>query len=112
MKMSELVSKTIEDMEVATAKKNKDAVFSVNDILPDASGNVEIEITAGGGIEVEKFGAIGDGITDDTAAFTRAIAESPEGTRFLLSKTYLVKTFEVLVGCSKNVTFIGQITLL
>lgn len=109
MKMSELVSKTIEDAEVATAKKNKDAVFSVNDILPDASGNVDIEITAGGGIEVEKFGAVGDGITDDTEAFTRAIEESPEGTRFLLSKKYLVNNIRSSSGSArKNVTFIGQ----
>lgn len=109
MKMSELVSKIAADAEVATAKKNKDAVFSVNDILPDASGNVEIEITAGGGIEVEKFGAVGDGITDDTEAFRRAIEESPEGTRFLLSKKYLVNNIRSSSGSArKNITFIGQ----
>ncbi len=53
MKMSELVSKTIEDAEVALAIKNKDGATEIN---------------------VKSFGATGDGTTDDSTSIDQAIA--------------------------------------
>ncbi len=48
-------------------------VQSVNGIEPDADGNVEIEASAQNVVNVMKYGATGDGVTDDTAAIAAAI---------------------------------------
>lgn len=86
--------------------------------LTDAKAYTDQEILnlgdVGGSLEgyatVEDFGAIGDGIADDTLAFSRAINESPEGTKFILSKTYLVNNVRNDGGTAsrKNLTFIGH----
>lgn len=60
-------------------------------------------------VNVERYGAKGDGVTDDTEAFTRAIEESPEGTRIMLSKIYLVNGVRGSAGAArKNLFFVGQ----
>lgn len=55
----------------------------------------------------ESFGAVGDGITDDSAAFTLAIASFPSngGVLYLGNKTYLINTQVVI---NKPITIQGQ----
>lgn len=53
---------------------------------------------------VKYYGAVGDGVTDDTAAFTAAVAASdcvyvPDGT-YVLSSTLVIPDFTQIRGCS------------
>lgn len=54
---------------------------------------------------VEEFGAIGDGITDDTVAINNAIQSVPLGSTLMLSKNYLVSN-HILVN--RKVTLKGS----
>lgn len=62
-------------------------------------------------VPIERFGAVGGGLVDDTQAFVEALEQSPEGTTFLLSKKYLVNN---VWGSAKpglkGISFIGRDT--
>jgi|694.fasta_scaffold95673_3 hypothetical protein len=60
----------------------------------------------GSPINVQDYGAVGDGTTDDTAAFTAAITACPNGGTIVLAanKTYLISSLYT----NKNVRFQGQ----
>lgn len=67
------------------------------------AGGASTAVSEGFGREsVRKFGAIGDGVTDDTAAFRRALSQCtivdvPRG-RYLLSGTLTLSSGQMLVG--------------
>jgi len=52
---------------------------------------------------VETYGAKGDGVTDDSAAFNKALGSNPTGTTlYLENKTYIVNSILVPAGISIN----------
>ncbi len=90
---------TLDGKEVLQGTEN---VFSLFDLAPD--GDYEIAVQMDGGesrltihtpketcaVSVRAFGAVGDGVTDDTAALQRAIQVLPEGGRLVVPEgTYL-----------------------
>ena len=90
---------TLDGKEVLQGTEN---VFSLFDLAPD--GDYEIAVQMDGGesrlaihtpketcaVSVRAFGAVGDGVTDDTAALQRAIQVLPEGSRLVVPEgTYL-----------------------
>lgn len=75
-------------------------------ILPDENRTVNIENVY---VTPEEFGAIGDGTTDDSTAFTQCIAKASDTGKFILlsNKTYyIIKSLSDIFG----VTFIGMNT--
>jgi hypothetical protein len=126
MKMSELVSTTIGEQRTMQALKNKDAVFSVNDVFPDESGNVNVEMPADLtalveghttqltqiGANVKTYGAKGDGITDDTIAIQIALDTHktiiiPEGN-YVISDTLSVGYGHIIQGDGSHTAKIIQ----
>ena len=60
-------------------------------------------------VNINDFGAIGDGVTDNTDAFKRAIYDSEDGTTIIIPKgTYLVGNINDYDKAKKNITIKGQ----
>lgn len=67
----------------------------------------------GGGINVVNFGAVGDGVTDDTAAIQAAInaaeAQTPQATVIFPGSTYRCNSaLTVALASASNITFLGN----
>ena len=80
-------------------------VQSVNGVKPDKNGNVEV---SGGNVDQtspEYFGAVGDGVTDDSAAIAQALAAS-KNVVFDGDKTYAVGS-TIVIPADSMVDFRG-----
>lgn len=78
--------------------------------LRAATGALEMPISSklAEHFSVKDFGALGDGVTDDTAAIKAAIAEVGAGTLWFPSGTYLIST---ALALPSNITLEGNATI-
>lgn len=70
-----------------------------------ANGNVAVPVASGTAVNVKQFGAVGDGVTDDTAAIQAAINASTD--LFLPAGTYIISNIDL----KSDFRFIGVGTL-
>lgn len=88
-------------------------VRSINGVLPGPDGDVDITTPSLGYLNVKDYGAVGNGVVDDTAAINNAItaATATKGTVFFPPGTYLVGTFTGTGIANRAITAKPGVTL-
>ncbi|WJP97057.1 right-handed parallel beta-helix repeat-containing protein [Macrococcus bovicus] len=74
----------------------------------NADGFTPVRDVVAGGVSIKAFGATGDGVTDDSDAFKRAVAEVDDNATVTLSGDYVLNDVSSIVGDlqdKKNITF-------
>lgn len=114
----ESVSVKLDGVEVLNTDKN---VFTLFDLEPNREYCLQVGAEKSNFktdnesfvLNVRDFGALGDGVHDDTSAFTAAIAVAPKGaTLYVGSGTYFLKPLflksDLTVYLSKDATLLGN----
>ena len=82
---------------------------AVQDSTTDATASRTVE--KGGQVDVKTFGAAGDGVTDDTAAFNAALdslADAGGGTCLVPKGTYIISASGITSHVKSGVHLIGE----
>lgn len=98
-----------ETITLSNGKAKVDLYNGVNTFI--ASNSLSLVYTVPNTINLKSYGAVGNGITDDTAAIQQALTDAagktliiPEGT-YLFSKTLFIKSGTKIIGSGVNSKF-------
>ena len=101
------INNTIGSLSDLDTTDKTSIVNAINDVLSDIE-NVDVSLNYA---DVKKYGAIGDGVTDDTQAFVNAIASNmmvyiPSGTYYLPNGITLTGNGVSIMGAGRGDTII------
>lgn len=103
-----LLNEIVGDLDNLTTTDKSNVVAAINELDSTLDGEIENNRP----INIKNFGAVGDGVTDDTAAFITALNSEkwlyiPDGTYNINGITITDKTINV--KCSPNAVFVNAI---